>query len=339
MKNMIKDKIRMISFIGVLCLILFVTGCSTGDKQQTTTNSESASNTTKIAENKTDKVDGTIETTDNTSGKEDGSDGIFDLLSVPAFSDSAFVIINDNKPWFDESLLTNTTAFELYSELDELGRCGVAFANICKELMPTEPRQQIGHIKPSGWKLVKYDFVEGKYLYNRCHLIGFQLAGENDNEKNLITGTRYMNVDGMLPFENMIDDYVDYSGNHVLYRVTPIYEGDNLVASGVLMEAYSVEDKGDGICFNVYVYNNQPGVKIDYKTGASEMIGGATAEEETSVDDEKEMTYILNTKSYKFHLPSCGSVGSIKENNKEEIICKRYMLIDMGFSPCGSCRP
>ena len=259
---------------------------------------------------------------------------------MPEYSDSAFVIINDNKPYFTEDLLTNTTPFETFSDLDELGRCGAAFANICKELMPTEPRGQIGHIKPSGWKLVKYDIVDGKYLYNRCHLIGFQLSGENDNEKNLITGTRYMNVEGMLPFENMIDDYVEYSGNHVLYRVTPIYKEDNLVASGVLMEAYSVEDKGDGICFNVYVYNNQPGIMIDYLTGDSKLIGGnTTAEEATTAGNEEEMQYILNTNSYKFHLPTCGSVGSIKEQNKEEIICKRYMLIDMGFVPCGSCRP
>jgi len=191
------------------------------------------------------------------------------LSVVPAFTDQPYVVINDNVPFFTEEEKTTMEAIELFSELDGLGRCGTALANVCKELMPTADREDIGQVKPSGWKTAKYDHVDGKYLYNRCHLIGFQLTGENANEKNLITGTRYMNVDGMLPFENMIDDYVDETENHVLYRVTPIYEGDELVARGVLMEAYSIEDQGEGICFNVYAYNNQPGVVIDYATGDS----------------------------------------------------------------------
>ena len=191
------------------------------------------------------------------------------LSVVPAFTDQPYVVINDNVPFFTEEEKTTMEAIELFSELDGLGRCGTALANVCKELMPTADREDIGQVKPSGWKTAKYDHVDRKYLYNRCHLIGFQLTGENANEKNLITGTRYMNVDGMLPFENMIDDYVDETENHVLYRVTPIYEGDELVARGVLMEAYSIEDQGEGICFNVYAYNNQPGVVIDYATGDS----------------------------------------------------------------------
>ena len=197
-----------------------------------------------------------------------------DIESIPEYQTNPYVIINDNIPLFTESDYT-TNAFETYSELDNLGRCGVAFANICKEVMPSEDeeRQEIGMIKPSGWQTVRYDgIVEGNYLYNRCHLIGYQLSGENANEKNLITGTRYMNVDGMLPFENLVDDYIEENeNNHVLYRVTPIFEGDNLVASGVQMEAYSVEDNGKGICFNVYVYNVQPGVIIDYTTGVSQL--------------------------------------------------------------------
>lgn len=190
------------------------------------------------------------------------------LEDIPAYSGEPYVILNDNWPDFDaEDLITEP--FELYSELDYLGRCGVAYANICLEIMPTEPREEIGQVKPSGWHTAKYECVEGKYLYNRCHLIGYQLAGENANKQNLITGTRYMNVDGMLPFENMVDSYVEETGNHVLYRVTPIFDGGNLVASGVQMEALSVEDEGEGLCFNVYIYNVQPGVSIDYATGDS----------------------------------------------------------------------
>lgn len=193
------------------------------------------------------------------------------LENIPQYDDQPYVIVNNNIPEFDQGDYT-TDPFETYSELDDLGRCGVAFANICVDVMPTEERGEIGMIKPSGWHTVKYDVVDGKYLYNRCHLIGYQLAGENANPKNLITGTRYLNVEGMLPFENQVADYVKESNNHVLYRVTPIFEGDNLVASGVQMEAYSVEDNGEGICFNVFCYNVQPGVVVDYATGESYLL-------------------------------------------------------------------
>ena len=192
----------------------------------------------------------------------------FTLSDIPEYSGEPYVVLQDNWPDFDAGDMS-TEALETYSELDELGRCGVAYANICLEIMPTEPRGEIGQVKPTGWHTVKYDCVDGKYLYNRCHLIGYQLAGENANRQNLITGTRYLNVTGMLPFENMVDDYVEETENHVLYRVTPIFDGDNLVASGVQMEAFSVEDEGEGVCFNVFVYNVQPGVCIDYATGVS----------------------------------------------------------------------
>ena len=195
----------------------------------------------------------------------------FDLTTIPEFTDEPYVVLNNNEPEFNEEDFTKET-FEEYSELDVLGRCGPAFANIGIETMPTEERGEIGQIKPSGWQTIKYDIIDGKYLYNRCHLIGYQLTGENDNEKNLITGTRYMNVEGMLPFENMVADYIETTKNHVLYRVTPIFEGENLVASGVQMEAKSVEDNGEGICFNVYVYNSQPGIEINYTTGASKLL-------------------------------------------------------------------
>lgn len=190
------------------------------------------------------------------------------MEDVPDYSGQPYVVLEGNWPGFDAGELT-LEPFERYSELDYLGRCGPAYANVCLEIMPTEPRGDIGQVRPSGWQTVKYDSVDGKYLYNRCHLIGYQLAGENANPQNLITGTRYMNVEGMLPFENMVDDYVENTGNHVLYRVTPVFEGSNLVASGVQMEAFSVEDEGEGVCFNVYVYNVQPGIGIDYATGES----------------------------------------------------------------------
>lgn len=194
------------------------------------------------------------------------------LDSIPAYSDAAYVEIDGNQPEFTDADKQQTQSFEEYSELDMLGRCGVAYANVGQDLMPAEgeKRGSIGQVKPTGWQTVKYDFVNGKYLYNRCHLIGWQLTAENANKQNLITGTRYLNIDGMLPFENMVADYIKETGNHVLYRVTPIFEGNDLVASGVQMEAWSVEDDGDGICFNVYCYNVQPGVEIDYATGESE---------------------------------------------------------------------
>ena len=194
----------------------------------------------------------------------------FDLSDIPEFSEQAYVVINNNIPKFSENDY-KLEAFESYSELDTLGRCGVAYACVCKETMPTEERGEIGQVKPSGWHTIKYDIVDGKYLYNRCHLIGYQLTAENANKSNLITGTRYLNVVGMLPFENEVAEYVKQTDNHVLYRVTPIFEGNNLVANGVQMEAKSIEDDGTGVCFNIYAYNAQPGIIIDYATGESKL--------------------------------------------------------------------
>lgn len=254
------------------------------------------------------------------------------LSDVPEFSGEPYVVINDNEPSFPAEDFTSE-GFEEYSPLDDLGRCGVAYANVGLETMPTEERGSISNVKPTGWQSVQYDFVDGKSLYNRCHLIGFQLTGENANRQNLITGTRYMNVDGMLPFENLVADYVKETENHVLYRVTPIFEGDNLVASGVQMEAQSVEDKGEGVCFNVYVYNNQPGVTIDYATGDS------WASDEAPSDTGKESTYILNTSSRKFHKPDCGSVETISPSNKKSYTGTREELINQGYEACGKCKP
>lgn len=205
------------------------------------------------------------------SARTERGRNVVDLASVPAFNGRPYVVINNNEPSFTKEDMT-TTSVERYSDLDPLGRCGPAFADIGTDLMPTKKRGPIGSVKPSGWQTVKYDNVDGKYLYNRCHLIGYQLTAENANPKNLITGTRYLNVEGMLPFENMVADYIKETHRHVLYRVTPVFEGKNLVASGVQREALSVEDDGAGIKFNVYVYNHQPGIEIDYATGKSHRI-------------------------------------------------------------------
>ena len=267
------------------------------------------------------------------------------LSEVPAYSGEPYVAINNNTPGFNDEELT-TTSFETYSTLDYLGRCGVAYACIGTDLMPTEDRGSISEVTPSGWINKEYD---GQYLYNRCHLIGFQLSGENANERNLITGTRYMNVEGMLPFENMIADYVHETDNHVLYRVTPIYDGTNLVASGVQLEAESVEDDGEGILFNVYVYNVQPGITIDYATGESWQEQGTTTTpvQEEPVQEEPEeqtpvssgTTYILNTNTKKFHYPSCSSVDQMSDKNRQEFTGTRDEVIAMGYDPCGRCHP
>ena len=254
----------------------------------------------------------------------------FDLSTIPEYSGEAYVAINGNEPDFEEKDLT-TESYEFYSELDHLGRCGVTVACLGQDLMPTEDRESISHVKPSGWVQGQYDFVDGKSLYNRCHLIGFQLAGENANEKNLITGTRYMNTIGMLPFENMVADYIKETDNHVMYRVTPIYDGDNLVASGVQMEGYSVEDEGDGIYFNVYVYNVQPGVEINYATGENQ---AAVIEETGEVQD-----FVLNTSSKKFHLPDCSGLSQTKKENQQAYEGSREMLLTQGYEACKSCNP
>lgn len=290
-----------------------------------------------------------------------------ELTEIPAYTGDAYTAINDNNPFFTKSNLP-TESFEYYSELDELGRCGAACANIGQDIMPAEERGEIGQIKPSGWQTVKYDTVDGKYLYNRCHLIGYQLSAENANEKNLITGTRYLNVEGMLPFENMVADYVKETGNHVLYRVEPFFEGDNLLASGVSMEGWSVEDDGEGVCFNVFVFNVQPDIVIDYATGDShldESVAAGNELDQTEASDEasgtqdnpqdgepltKEVTeqsvpapagtdYILNTNTHKFHIPTCGSVKQMSEANKKAYSGSRDDVIAMGYDPCKKCNP
>lgn len=252
---------------------------------------------------------------------------------VPPFSGTPYVVIGDGKPDFSQEDLVSVS-YEYYSELDMLGRCGYAMACIGIDIMPTEERGSIGQVKPSGWQIAKYDNVEGKYLYNRCHLIGYQLTGENANVRNLITGTRYMNTEGMLPFENQVAQYVRETGNHVLYRVTPIFDGNDLLARGVQMEAYSVEDNGAGVCFNVYVYNEQPGIAIERADGSSYLL-----DVPETTGSEVQESYILNTNSKRFHALSCEQAADIKEKNRENYSGNRQDLIDRGYSPCKSCDP
>lgn len=266
----------------------------------------------------------------------------FDPSAIRPYSDSPFYTVADGTPFFSAEELS-TKSFEKYGELDRLGRCTYALACIAKDTMPTEERGSISSVKPSGWQSVKYDIVDGKYLYNRCHLIGWQLTAENANENNLITGTRYLNVEGMLPFENMVADYVKETGNHVMYRVTPVYEGDELVARGVLMEAYSVEDNGEGICFCVYCYNVQPGIVINYKDGTSTLSGKEDSDngsrEAEGSSDQIEYNYVLNTNSKVFHYDTCSSASSIAEHNKKSCTATRDEMIADGYSPCGKCKP
>lgn len=250
------------------------------------------------------------------------------LSDLPDYSGTPFTPVNGNEPFFTEKEIT-TQAFEAYSPLDSMGRCGTATACIGTEIMPTEKRGEIGQIKPSGWQTVKYDVVDGKYLYNRCHLIGFQLTGENANEKNLVTGTRYFNVQGMLPFENMVADYVKESGFHVMYRVTPVFSQNELLCRGVLMEGLSVEDDGEGIRFCVWCYNVQPGVELDYTDGSSQLA-------ELEENGEKN-AYVLNTNSKKIHLPHCKNANAISEKNRSEVTESLSKLQLQGYSPAGCC--
>lgn len=260
----------------------------------------------------------------------------YDLSDIPAYSGEPYVAVNNNEPLFTDDEKKNDRSFEEYAPLDDLGRCGTAYSCVGRELMPTEARGNIGQVKPAGWHSVKYDCVDGKNLYNRCHLIGYQLTAENANDRNLITGTRYLNVEGMLPFENMVADYIQETDNHVLYRVTPIFSGDNLVADGVLMEAYSVEDGGEGVTFCVYAYNVQPGVTIDYATGDS-ALAGEPPTGETGQTGERD--YVLNTGTKKFHLPDCASATDMKAANRQEYHGTREALLQQGYAPCGRCKP
>ncbi len=333
-------KTAAIALCELLAIATIFTGCASTDLSGTegtgyAAGAEVAGEDSSGALDSKDKVDGPQEDLVN-------NNSYVSLDAIPAYDGRAYVAVNNNEPFFTDSDMT-TTAFENYSDLDSLGRCGVAYANICKDIMPTEERGKIGMIKPSGWHTVKYDVIKDRYLYNRCHLIGYQLAGENANPKNLITGTRYLNVEGMLPFENLVADYVNNTGNHVLYRVTPMFSGSNLVANGILIEAKSVEDNGGGILFNVYCYNVQPGVGINYENGDSWLDGttGSTssgsdtsAAENSAADSLNSETMVhITATGKKYHRAGC---RTLKKSDTEVTLDEAK---SMGLSPCGICNP
>ena len=342
----------LLALLLALCLTLAACGSAPASSGPAASAGGAADSASSAAESQPEPEEAPAPAEPSSSAPAEGAEtAAFSPDSLPAYAGEAWVAVNGNQPYFTEEERQNTEAFENYSELDELGRCGVAWANVCPELMPTEDREDIGSVEPTGWHSVQYDGVDGGYLYNRCHLIGFQLSGENANERNLITGTRYLNIQGMLPFENMVADYVQETEDHVLYRVTPVFAGDNLVASGVLMEGWSVEDSGEGICFCVYAYNVQPGVEIDYATGESRLSGDGQTGAETGTETESgmetasstessgEMEYVLNTSSHKFHLPDCSSVASMSDANRQDFVGSREEVVAQGYEPCGRCHP
>lgn len=333
-------KTAAIALCELLAIATIFTGCASTDLSGTEGAGHAAGAV--VAD---EDSSGALGSKDKVDGPQDdlvNNNSYVSLDAIPAYDGKAYVAINNNEPFFTDSDMT-TTAFENYSDLDSLGRCGVAYANICKDIMPTEERGKIGMIKPSGWHTVKYDVIKDRYLYNRCHLIGYQLAGENANPKNLITGTRYLNVEGMLPFENLVADYVNNTGNHVLYRVTPMFSGSNLVANGVLIEAKSVEDNGGGILFNVYCYNVQPGVGINYENGDSWLDGttgsassgsDTSATENSAADSSNSETMVhITATGKKYHRAGC---RTLKKSDTEVTLDEAK---SMGLSPCGICNP
>ena len=333
-------KTAAITLCELLAIATIFTGCTSTDLSGT----EAAGNATGAVVAGEDSS-GALDSKDKVDGPQEdlvNNNSYVSLDAIPAYDGKAYVAVNNNEPFFTDSDMT-TTAFENYSDLDSLGRCGVAYANICKDIMPTEERGKIGMIKPSGWHTVKYDVIKDRYLYNRCHLIGYQLAGENANPKNLITGTRYLNVEGMLPFENLVADYVNNTGNHVLYRVTPMFSDSNLVANGVLIEAKSVEDNGGGILFNVYCYNVQPGVGINYENGDSWLDGttgsassgsDSSAAENSAADSSNSETMVhITATGKKYHRAGC---RTLKKSDTEVTLDEAK---SMGLSPCGICNP
>lgn len=325
-----KTLVWLLALLIALCIVF--TGCNSN------ANANDDGKETKQTVQKNDDTEDNVKDTDKDTEKpteQPAPEGALSVEDVPPYSDKAFVLINNGQPNFEESDL-RTAAYEYYSPLDSLGRCGYVMACVCKETMPTGPRGSIGHVTPTGWNNNAYEIVEGGYLYNRCHLIGWQLTAEDANKSNLITGTRYMNISGMLPFEDMIADYVNETGNHVMYRVTPIFEGDNLLASGVHLEGYSVEDKGEGICFNVYSYNVQPGIVIDYATGENHL---SDVPNETQGETESNYAFVVNKSSGTIHTSTCTYAKTIKPENRLGSNGPLKDLLDQGYKACSKCKP
>lgn len=367
-RKFIREKLKINKVISIiLAVVLFFGGCiampttdieepekdsgfsSIFDTEDLEDDESSTTETTTLADESSTSettTENSTTTTTKVSGVGDGNSKPVSSSKVPAFSGKAYTYINGNQPNFSSAELT-TKAYEKYSELDSLGRCGVAIASCGKEIMPAEgeERGSISSIKPSGWKQAKYSGISGGYLWNRCHLIGWQLSAENANRKNLITGTRYMNINGMLVFENMIADYIKETDNHVAYRVTPIFEGNNLVCSGVQLEAYSIEDNGDGICFNVYCYNVQPGIVINYADGSSYASGSnETTTKKTETTTKKETTTKHTSASEEtgdmVWIPQSGKKyhsysGCSGMKNPSKV--SRSDAEDMGYTPCKKC--
>ena len=345
---------RLILTIALAAAMTFtMAGCGSTSSEQSSSPAKSKTQTEQ-AKNTSEKVKKVVShsTAKASSSQNRLSSGALNLSSIPAYKNSPYVKVNGNRPGFSSSQLIRRS-YEKYGAMDSLGRCTSCIANIGRDLMPTEKRGSIGMIKPTGWHTIRYSFVDGKYLYNRCHLIGYQLTGENANERNLITGTRYMNVDGMEPFESEVAQYVRSTGHHVLYRVTPIFKGRELVARGVHMEAESVEDHGRGIRFNIYCYNVQPGVKINYATGDSRALNGESGTHGGSTPSygnsgsssgsgshsNARQTYVVNVNTKVFHRPGCSAANRTLPKNKRSMRVKRSFLIQHGYRPCKICNP
>lgn len=329
--NKITNKILLLMLS--LCMVVTMAGCGS--------NSASSSSDTGSVSSSTASQSASSNTVNSDS-----------VGSVPKYSGEASITINNNVPKFTKKQLASAKSYQKYGKLDNYGRATSCIACIGKEIMPTTKRGSIGMIKPSGWHLVKYDFVDGKYLYNRCHLIAYELTGVDGKShylaQNLVTGTRYMNIEGQLPYENMTTEYIKSTGNHVLYRSTPIFIGDNLLCSGVHMEAESIEDNGKGIKFNVYCYNVQPKVVIDYATGDSHLFSdkstasssnSSNSVSNASTSSSGKNIYVINTNTKKFHKPSCASVKQTLAQNKKTVHETRTQLINEGYSPCKRCNP
>lgn len=267
-----------------------------------------------------------------------GASGPLTLEQIPPYSGAPYIAVHDNVPYFDANEITSD-AFAQFFDLDSLGRVTLAYGSLGPELLPEGKRGDISGVQPTGWVQTPYDFItDGGYLYNRCHLIAWSLSGQNDNPKNLMTGTRAFNIDGMIPFENMVRDYIKETGNHVMYRVTPMFSGNDLVARGALIEGYSVEDQGEGVEFCVYAYNVQPGVVIDYATGNNQP-GDPTASQGTQAADPNVANYVLNTSSYKYHRQDCPSAANISTENRQDVTMTKAEIEAMGYEPCKRCNP